>query len=293
MQKPVCPGSNGKKLPMTFEAGAKLNPGWKIMNDNPEQIEQVIVSLDVVWQGSKGKYDARMSEISLEGCFIDSVGQEIVGEPITFTVHLSTGPWIMLQGTVVQQQYPVGFEVRFTNLTEENRALLLQVIAAHGGKQAQRILHEQQSKIAAQNAQTEKRRVLVADDDAMTRRMLSVIAEAEDYQVISAQDGREAFRILQQDADFCAAIFDMMMPHLHGMDLIHYMKTDARLGHIPIGMITAEQDPKIWNESVAAGATVFLPKPFSPPQIQMMLRMLVTDDSNSVAPLSQANTDVS
>ena len=74
---------------------------------------------------------------------------------------------------------------------------------------------------------------------------------------------------------FCAAIFDMMMPHLLGMDLIHYMKTDARLSHIPIGMVTAEQDPKIWNDSVAAGAKVFLPKPFSPPQIQMMLRMLI------------------
>jgi CheY-like chemotaxis protein len=54
------------------------------------------------------------------------------------------------------------------------------------------------------------------------------------------------------------------------------MKTDSRLSRIPIGMITAEQDPKIWDESVAAGASVFLPKPFTPPQVQMMLRMLVT-----------------
>jgi len=60
------------------------------------------------------------------------------------------------------------------------------------------------------------------------------------------------------------------------MDLIHYMKTDQRLIHIPVGMVTTEQDPKIWNESVAAGAKVFLPKPFSPPQIQMMLRMLIS-----------------
>jgi hypothetical protein len=39
-------------------------------------------------------------------------------------------------------------------------------------------------------------------------------------------------------------------------------------------MITAERDPKIWDDSVAAGACVFLPKPFMPPQVQMMLRML-------------------
>src|SRR2546422_10340995 len=75
--------------------------------------------------------------------------------------------------------------------------------------------------------------------------------------------------------NFCAAIFDMMMPHVQGLDLILYMKRDDRLRSIPVGMITAEQDPKIWDDSVAAGASVFLPKPFSPPQVQMMLRMLV------------------
>ncbi|MDQ3321123.1 MAG: response regulator [Acidobacteriota bacterium] len=166
--------------------------------------------------------------------------------------------------------------MRFTDLSDENRRLLVELIAAHGGKQAQQILKEDETKVTAQISRTGKRRVLVADDDAMTLRMVTVIAETQGYEVVSAADGREAFRILQRDADFCAAIFDMMMPHLHGMDLIHYMKTDARLAHIPVGMITAEQDPKIWDESVAAGASVFLPKPFSPPQVQMMLRMLVS-----------------
>ena len=75
---------------------------------------------------------------------------------------------------------------------------------------------------------------------------------------------------------FSAAIFDMMMPHLQGLDLILYMKADERLRRIPVGMITAERDPKVWDDSVAAGACVFLPKPFTPPQVQMMLRMLAS-----------------
>ena len=247
-----------------------------VPDDVSKQIEQVAVSLDVVWQGTSGKYDARMSEISLEGCFIDSLGQEIVGETINFKVHLPAGPWITLQGIITNQEYPIGFEVGFINLTEENRGLLMQVVAAHGGKQAQQDLLNQKTEAPpAQISQTGKRRVLVADDDAMTLRMLTVIAETQGFEVVAVPDGREAFRILQRDADFSAAIFDMMMPHLHGMDLIHYIKNDERLRHIPIGMITAEQDPKIWDESVAAGSSVFLPKPFSPPQVQMMLRMLV------------------
>ncbi len=245
------------------------------MSGGLKQIEQVNVSLDIVWEGTAGKYDARMSEISTEGCFIDSMGQEVMGETIKFRVRLPSGIWVALDGEVISREYPIGFEMRFTNLTGENLKLVTQVVAAHGGKQAQQSLAEEIEKSISVQHPSASRRILVADDDAMTLRMLTVIIEAQGYEVISACDGREAFRILQQDTDFCAAVFDMMMPHLLGMDLTHYMKTDDRLSHIPIGMITAEQDPKIWNDSVAAGVKVFLPKPFSPPQIQMMLRMLI------------------
>ena len=61
------------------------------MNDNVKQNEQVNVSLDVIWHGAAGKYDARMGEISLDGCFIDSQGQEIVGETINLKVRLPSG----------------------------------------------------------------------------------------------------------------------------------------------------------------------------------------------------------
>ena len=118
--------------------------------------------------------------------------------------------------------------------------------------------------------------VLVADDDLLTLRMVTAIVETQGYGVVAVKDGREALDVLQKESMFSAAIFDMMMPHVQGMDLIRYMKADERLRRIPVGMITAEQDPKVWDDSVTAGASVFLPKPFTPPQVQMMLRMLVS-----------------
>lgn len=275
MNNPEKQSEQVSAAPYADAAVTTNNPVKQVEQIN--QIEQVNVSLEVVWHGTAGKYDARMSEVSLDGCFIDSMGQEILGETINFKVHLPSGPWVSLEGKVIHQEYPIGFELRFTNLVEENRKLLRQVIAAHGGRQAQQTINEMNA--AAPTARSVNRRVLVADDDAMTLRMVTVIAETIGYEVVTAVDGREAFRILQQDTDFDCAIFDMMMPHLHGMDLIHYIKTDARLAHIPIGMITGEQDPKIWDESVAAGASVFLPKPFSPPQIQMMLQMLASKNA--------------
>jgi Response regulator containing CheY-like receiver, AAA-type ATPase, and DNA-binding domains len=119
------------------------------------------------------------------------------------------------------------------------------------------------------------KRVLVADDDPVMRHLISTIIKRQEYEVVVAEDGRAAFRILQSDSAFKAAILDMTMPFLEGLDLIRYMRTEKRLMRIPIMMITAEQDIKLMASSFAAGATAFLPKPFTPAQLQSAIRMLL------------------
>jgi CheY-like chemotaxis protein len=121
------------------------------------------------------------------------------------------------------------------------------------------------------------RRVLVADDDPVIRLLVTSIVKREGYEVVVVNDGREAYRILQRDADFRAAIFDMMMPHLEGIEVIRHMRTEKRLMRIPV-MITSECDFKSMKNSFEAGATIYLPKPFTTIQMQMMLRMLLTQN---------------
>ena len=65
------------------------------------------------------------------------------------------------------------------------------------------------------------------------------------------------------------------MPHIQGPELVRYMKTEKRLMRIPVMMMTAEQNPKLSSDSFAAGAVVFLPKPFTTAQLQIMRRMLI------------------
>jgi CheY-like chemotaxis protein len=254
------------------------------MPDSPGQQQAVTVSLDVVLQVPSGKKDARMSEISMDGCFIDSTAQgKALGDIVEFKVHLPSGPWVSLQGELDNEDYPMGFGLRFRGLTDGDKRLLAQVVLAYGGDPGEL---PPPPPAAFVNVKTPvqiragRRRVLVADDDALTLRMVSAIVETEGYQAVSVGDGQQALKCLQQDGKFSAAIFDMRMPHLQGLDLIVYMKADERLRHIPVGMMTAEQDPKIWDDSVAAGACVFLPKPFMPPQMQMMLRMLASKAGN-------------
>ena len=119
-------------------------------------------------------------------------------------------------------------------------------------------------------------RILVADDEPVIRRLLASGIKKAGYTPVEASDGREAFRILKADSDFKAAIFDMMMPYLEGIDVIRYMRTEKRLMRIPVMMITSESDLKVMTNSFAAGANFYLPKPFTLDQLQTALGMLLS-----------------
>ena len=121
----------------------------------------------------------------------------------------------------------------------------------------------------------DNRRMLVADDDPAILRLIATILEKENFNVVTARDGSEAYKILQSDSDFTAAILDVVMPHISGPELVRYMKSEERLKRIPVMMMTAEQDPKLSSDSFTAGACVFLPKPFTTAQLQIMLQMLI------------------
>ena len=119
------------------------------------------------------------------------------------------------------------------------------------------------------------RRILVADDDPAILRLVTAIVEKEGYQVVPARDGRDAYKLLQSDGEFVACVFDVVMPHIQGPELVRYMKTEKKLMKIPVMMMTAEQNPKLSSDSFAAGAVAFLPKPFTTAQLQIMLQMLI------------------
>ncbi|HBB86547.1 MAG TPA: hypothetical protein DC047_02905 [Blastocatellia bacterium] len=127
------------------------------------------------------------------------------------------------------------------------------------------------------------KRVLIADDDPIIRRLLSSAVTSEGYTAVVVEDGRAAFRMLQADAGFTAALFDMRMPGLNGIDLIRHMRTEKRLQRIPVMLITAEQDLRVMSDSFAAGAVAFLSKPLTVDKLQTGLRMLLHSAQTHIA----------
>lgn len=83
--------------------------------------ERSRVSLDAWWEGLSGRQGARVSDISMGGCFIETLNVPRVGDVIVFAIKRPTGDWLELRGTVVAADPRVGFSVSFTFLTDEEQ----------------------------------------------------------------------------------------------------------------------------------------------------------------------------
>jgi CheY-like chemotaxis protein len=128
------------------------------------------------------------------------------------------------------------------------------------------------------------KRVLVADDDPVVLDMVQVLAEREGFDVVTARDGREAYKVLHKDSDFQVVILDMVMPYLEGADLLDQMQTEKRLSRIPVIIMSASIDAKVESNSLAAGAAAFVAKPFVPDHLRRALRTVTRTGGSSNEP---------
>lgn len=98
------------------------------MSDERRQAGRVAVSLEARWVGIAGRYTARVSDISLLGCFFETIGHAATGEAIRFEVLLPTNRWMSLQGIVAYTDQNIGFGVSFANLSEETLGFIAQLV---------------------------------------------------------------------------------------------------------------------------------------------------------------------
>jgi hypothetical protein len=86
------------------------------------------VCLDAVWDGSRGNYQARVTDFSADGCFVDSISDAVTGEILHLKVQLLDGEWLDLTGEVAHTFPRIGFGVRFVDLKPLQRQKLLSLL---------------------------------------------------------------------------------------------------------------------------------------------------------------------
>jgi CheY-like chemotaxis protein len=118
--------------------------------------------------------------------------------------------------------------------------------------------------------------VLIADDQLGIRKLVSATLLSDEYVLKEAADGDEAWKIMQQEPP-TVAILDVNMPGRTGLELTEAMRADAALKHVRIILLTSENEPRDIARGLAAGADVYLTKPFSPLQLLTLVEQALGD----------------
>ena len=111
-------------------------------------------------------------------------------------------------------------------------------------------------------------RVLVADDDRMSARILARSLERWGLTVVVAHDGEEAWRIIQEDGELAMAILDWMMPGADGLELCRRIRQDERHRHMHVLLLTARDSRADVVAGLDAGADDYLIKPVDPEELR-------------------------
>jgi CheY-like chemotaxis protein len=116
------------------------------------------------------------------------------------------------------------------------------------------------------------RRVLIVDDEADVRKTLTDIVRAMRYaeplEIEAVPDGREGLdAVVRQRPD--VVLLDLQMPRMDGLALLKQIREiEPRL---PVIVISATQENKMSSEALRHGAVAYLPKPFDPRHVEMLV----------------------
>jgi DNA-binding response OmpR family regulator len=116
-------------------------------------------------------------------------------------------------------------------------------------------------------------RVLIAEDDAVSRRMLESTLVKWGYEVVATGDGRAALKVLQEREAPKLAILDWMMPEMDGLDVCRHVRALHTTEPTYIVLLTAKGSKEDIITGLNSGADDFLTKPFDHKELQARLRV--------------------
>lgn len=122
---------------------------------------------------------------------------------------------------------------------------------------------------------TNKEVILVVDDNEEVLEFL-VDDLGEKYTVITATDGKDAFRKLYEKP-VQLIISDVMMPQMDGFELCEKIKSDFEISHIPIILLTAKNTLQSKIDGLHSGADAYIEKPFSPAHLNAQIESLLNN----------------
>lgn len=116
------------------------------------------------------------------------------------------------------------------------------------------------------------RKVLVVDDDIRNIFALSSILERHQMRVLTANNGRDAIKIIEQTTDLALVLMDIMMPGMDGYTTMREIRKKPDFQALPIIALTAKAMKGDREKCIEAGASDYVAKPVNNQQLIALLR---------------------
>jgi len=116
------------------------------------------------------------------------------------------------------------------------------------------------------------KKILVAEDDADVRRIITMTLAKAGMVVVTAQDGEEAYEkavTLQPDA----IVLDIGLPKMDGLTLCKKLRTMGNT--TPVGFLTAQVGTESYKQAKKVGGLLYMPKPFKPEKLVSFVHVLL------------------
>lgn len=121
-------------------------------------------------------------------------------------------------------------------------------------------------------------KILIVDDDAATRLSLSKILASSAGEIVEAQDGEEAWQLLEAGLRPTICCSDVSMPRLDGMGLVRRAHAHPALKYLPFVMVSAAADQRTIGEAVTHGVSGYVLKPFLAVQTRATVEAVMRKD---------------
>ncbi|HEX2769324.1 MAG TPA: diguanylate cyclase [Geobacteraceae bacterium] len=115
-------------------------------------------------------------------------------------------------------------------------------------------------------------KILIADDDPVFRHLLEMVLVQWGYDVVVAENGNDALRILQFEGPPTLAILDWMMPGMEGVEVCRKVREKANEPYTYIILLTSQQRDEDLVTGMEAGADDYITKPFKHNELRLRLR---------------------
>jgi two-component system alkaline phosphatase synthesis response regulator PhoP/two-component system response regulator VicR len=119
----------------------------------------------------------------------------------------------------------------------------------------------------------DKKKILAVDDEKHIVRLVQVNLERAGYEVVTAFDGVEALKKVEEESPHLI-VLDVMMPQMDGFETLKHLKANPKTRDIPVIMLTAKaQDADVFR-GWQSGVDCYLTKPFSPLELLTFVKRI-------------------